>query len=593
MTLRKRRNHHRDDVPHDRDAPEKSTKDDDTKVYQPSQKVTSIQHQKSPSQSFLVTKFAILRLVGFVYFIAFYGAYRQNPGLMGSNGLLPAHSHFDRLRSQFQNPIRGFLTHPSIFWFILDSSASVEDWHMDAVAIAGMALSSLVVLGLDSWLIMSLLWLLDFTIVTLAEGTSFYSYGWESQLLETGFLSIWLCDLPTQRWRDGNKPHFRGLFMDAEGPSPPSLAVLWLFRWLCARISIGAGLIKLRGGSCWKNKTCLYYHFETQPIPSPMSFIFHFLPKSVLRRAVDLDFFVQLYSIWLVFLPGVNEIMTNLRRMGGFIQAGFMINIIISGNFAFLNHLTIIPALACLDDECYPGWLKTFVRRKHLAFHHNPNENSGKSFLSFRNAVDLVLFALVTSLSVPVVSNLLQISGKHQAMNASFHSLRLVNTYGAFGSVGEKRYEAIISVSNDGRNWTEIEFPCKPGSIQRRPCFCAPYHYRLDWNIWFIGFKPHQSMLQRRENWLFRLIQKILTDEEESSRPWMALLDASSVESLQQSPKFAKVDMYHYEMAGSLWVIAANWLEGKAPVWWKRRYEEPLIKPVTVDPSGHLAYAII
>jgi len=270
-----------------------------------------------------------------------------------------------------------------------------------------------------------------------------------------------------------------------------------------------------------------------------------------------------------------------------------MINIIISGNFAFLNHLTIIPALACLDDECYPGWLKTFVRRKHLAFHHNPNENSGKSFLSFRNAVDLVLFALVTSLSVPVVSNLLQISGKHQAMNASFHSLRLVNTYGAFGSVGEKRYEAIISVSNDGRNWTEIEFPCKPGSIQRRPCFCAPYHYRLDWNIWFIGFKPHQSMLQRRENWLFRLIQKILTDEEESSRPWMALLDASSVESLQQSPKFAKVDMYHYEMAGSLWVIAANWLEGKAPVWWKRRYEEPLIKPVTVDPSGHLAYAII
>lgn len=43
---------------------------------------------------------------------------------------------------------------------------------------------------------MLLLWLLDFSIVTLAEGTSFYSYGWESQLLETGFLAIFLCDLP-------------------------------------------------------------------------------------------------------------------------------------------------------------------------------------------------------------------------------------------------------------------------------------------------------------------------------------------------------------------------------------------------------------
>ncbi|EOD31500.1 hypothetical protein EMIHUDRAFT_231911 [Emiliania huxleyi CCMP1516] len=78
-------------------------------------------------------------------------------------------------------------------------------------------------------------------------------------------------------------------------------------------------------------------------------------------------------------------------------------------------------------------------------------------------------------------------SGGRQAMNASFGAFKLVNTYGAFGSVGEARYEPIV------------EFPCKPGAVTRRPCFCAPYHYRLDWNIWFLGFKPHQSMLQRRE----------------------------------------------------------------------------------------------
>ena len=53
---------------------------------------------------------------------------------------------------------------------------------------------------------------------------------------------------------------------------------------------------------------------------SPLSFFFHFLPKGILRRAVDLDFFVQLYSIWLVLIPGFTWYMANLRRMGGFIQ---------------------------------------------------------------------------------------------------------------------------------------------------------------------------------------------------------------------------------------------------------------------------------
>ena len=110
----------------------------------------------------------------------------------------------------------------------------------------------------------------------------------------------------------------------------------------------GAGLIKLRGGSCWQAKTCLHYHFETQPIPSPLSFLFHFLPKPVLSRAVDLDLFVQYYTSFLVLLPGLWAPLRWLRRIGGFIQSAFMINIAISGNLGFLNHLTIVPALAAL-----------------------------------------------------------------------------------------------------------------------------------------------------------------------------------------------------------------------------------------------------
>ena len=210
-------------------------------------------------QSFHVTKFVILRLVGFVYFIAFLGAYYQNQGLMGSKGLVPAYKYMENLQSNYVDTTHGFLAHPTLYWFITSTSSTLQDWHLDMTAGCGIALSLLVIFGVDSFCIMILLWILDFSIVTVAGGNSFYSYGWESQLLETGFLAIWLCDIPVIQSQQRSS--------STSLPEPPSLPVLWLFRWLCFRISTGAGLIKLRGGECWKNKTCLYYHFETQPIP--------------------------------------------------------------------------------------------------------------------------------------------------------------------------------------------------------------------------------------------------------------------------------------------------------------------------------------
>ncbi len=521
--------------------------------------------------TWVATKWSILRLTGCVYFVAFLGAYYQNPGLIGSDGLQPAADFFTaRLQPQFSNPWDGFLKHPTLFWY-----ADLNDDNLMKVYKSGLALSVLVVSGIDSMVIMFALWLLYFSVVTVAGGTAFYNYGWESQLLETGFLCIFLCDFFPQL---GPKPH----------KSPPSPVLLWLFRWLCFRISIGAGLIKIRGDSCWTDKTCLHYHFETQPIPSPMSFFFHFLPKWALTQAVDLDLFVQVYTSWIVLLPThvpgsqtLSSILLWMVRLGGFIQAGFMVNIILSGNFAFLNHLTIIPALACLDDACWPRWLKTLARSqtRHLHF----------QWRSLRLLMDLYLLFLIGTLSRPVLENLLQIGGMRQQMNASFGSFRLVNTYGAFGSVGQSRFEPIVSITYDGQNWMELEFPCKPGSLNRRPCFCAPYHYRLDWNIWFLGFKPHDRMLHGRETWMFALLSKLLNDQL-TNRPWLDLLDPTSAKVLRKnyddmvsSPMYAKVDMYHYKMAAPLWKLLAQYLTGEEVVWWNRIFEEVLIPPVRRD----------
>ena len=177
--------------------------------------------QGTAQQTFIVSKLLMLRGMGAVYLFAFMAAYQQNRALIGSAGLSPAREHLSRIEEA--TPWDSFLAHPAVWWFW-----PLTDDRLDAVALAGVALSTLVCFGMCSSVVMLVLWLLYFSIVTAAEGSTFYSYGWESQILETGFLSMLLCELTP--WRLG-RTH------------PPSLPTLWLFRWLMFRISIGAGLI--------------------------------------------------------------------------------------------------------------------------------------------------------------------------------------------------------------------------------------------------------------------------------------------------------------------------------------------------------------
>ena len=75
-------------------------------------------------------------------------------------------------------------------------------------------------------------------------------------------------------------------------------------------------------------------------------------------------------------------------------------------------------------------------------------------------------------------------------MNYSYDPLDLVNTYGAFGTVGRERDEIIFEGTEDpvitgDTKWKEYEFKAKPGDPNRRPPFVAPYQPRIDWQIWF------------------------------------------------------------------------------------------------------------
>ncbi len=159
--------------------------------------------------SYWLTRFVILRWLGLVYFVAFYVAANQLVPLVGEHGLLPATLFLQRVQAQFPSTLGGLLQLPTLFWI------GCSDRLMVILSWAGMALSLLVLLGYANAILMALLWALYLSIVHI--GQDWYSYGWEIQLLETGFLAIFLCPL-----LDG-RPFPR---------RPPPSAVIWLFRWL-------------------------------------------------------------------------------------------------------------------------------------------------------------------------------------------------------------------------------------------------------------------------------------------------------------------------------------------------------------------------
>ena len=178
--------------------------------------------------TYWLTRFVILRLLGIVYAVAFLIAAQQLLPLIGSHGLLPLDHFLPRVQTYYGSPWDGFRNLPSLFWLNdSDTMLAVLPW-------VGFALACVVIAGSANSIIMIILWTLYMSIVHV--GQDWYSFGWETQLLETGFLGIFLVPLLDPR------------------PLPkvaPPILVIWLFRWLIFRIMIGSALIKLRGDPCW------------------------------------------------------------------------------------------------------------------------------------------------------------------------------------------------------------------------------------------------------------------------------------------------------------------------------------------------------
>ncbi len=444
------------------------------------------------------------RTFALVYLVAFVVALNQFRALAGTRGLTPAPRYL---------ATHSWRRAPSIFqWHYSDRCFGVVAW--TGIALSALALAG----GTDlvpepvAMLVWAALWVLYLSIVNI--GQAWYSFGWESLLLEIGFLAIFL----------GN------------GDTAPPILMLLLLRWIVFRLEFGAGLIKMRGDRCWRDLTCLYYHHQTQPLPGPLSWYFHHLPRPLHRVEVAANHVAQLVVPFLLFLP------QPIAGVAAAIVAITQLWLVVSGNFSWLNALTIVLALSVL-----PGWWF-------------PVSGPDTTPLPmWHNVLQLIVGAGVVLLSYAPVRNLLS---SKQLMNASFSPLHLVNTYGAFGSITRTRYEIIVEGSRDGTRWHAYEFKAKPGDLRRRPPQIAPYHLRLDWLMWFAAISPAYA-----KSWFAPFVAKLLDG------------DAATLKLLRSNPfpdappVYVRAELYEYRFTDRRERRATG-------CWWAREHVGQFLPPV-------------
>ena len=414
-----------------------------------------------------------------------------------------------------------FRRSPGLFW------VSCSDRFAVGLISLGLGLAVLAMTGISDSHGMALsvavwfsLWMIYLSLVN--AGQIFYGFGWETLLLESGFLAI---------------------FLGSSDTRPPAI-VIWLLLWVLFRIMFGAGMIKIRADPCWRDLTCMYYHYETQPLPNPLSWFFHHLPKPLHRLEVLFTHFVELIVPFFIFFPAP------VCYVAGGLMIVFQFGLILSGNLSWLNYITIVLCIPCFDDA---------LLSRLLPIDHSIPASSS---IAHQAAVG-ALAVLVAVLSWRPVRNLFS---RRQLMNASFEPLHLVNTYGAFGGVTRQRLEVVIEGTDSltfdaAAPWREYEFKGKPGSVTRRPCLVSPYHYKLDWQMWFAAMSTY-----REHAWFVNVVAKLLAGD----RRVLALLAQNPFP--DKPPKFIRARWYRYRFTGF----------GEAK-WWKRTLVGEYFDPVSLD----------
>ncbi|HXW00931.1 MAG TPA: lipase maturation factor family protein [Anaerolineae bacterium] len=477
-----------------------------------------------------LTRWLFLRLLGLIYLIAFVSLWVQLSGLIGSRGILPAADFLSAVYAQIG--AQSYYLLPTLFWF------NASDAFLQFICGSGAVLSLLLIAGITPGPILLLLW--TFYLSLTVVGQDFLAFQWDNLLLETGFLAIFFA--PWQLWPKLSEE------------TPPSLAWLWLLRWLLFKLIFSSGAVKLLSGDpTWRDLTALTFHYETQPLPTWTSWTMHQLPEWFQKTSVVVMFVIELAIPFLIFAP------RRLRLMACATLVGLQLLIILTGNYAFFNWLTIALCLLLLDDAFLRRWLPQRLTSQYSDVLRASSEEMGRGsngwnevfslfypldpknprpnlFTRVQQVLLLALAIIIFLLSSAHVARLfVPLPRSVQQLMAWVAPFRTINSYGLFAVMTTTRPEIIIEGSNDGETWLAYEFKWKPGDPLRRPRFVAPHQPRLDWQMWFAALDTYQN-----NPWLINFMVRLL----EGSPEVLALLDRNPFP--DTPPRYVRAMLYLY-----------------------------------------------
>ena len=74
--------------------------------------------------------------------------------------------------------------------------------------------------------------------------------------------------------------------------------------WLVFRLMFGSGAIKLASGDpTWRDLTAMTFHYETQPIPTPLALYAHHLPVAFNKASTAVALAIELVAPLLIVGP--------------------------------------------------------------------------------------------------------------------------------------------------------------------------------------------------------------------------------------------------------------------------------------------------
>lgn len=499
--------------------------------------------------------------LGFVYLVAFLSLLGQVDGLVGPQGILPASEFLRAVREGTGSPAEALWRAPTLAWVSSGETA------LAAMASLGAGAGLLLALGVRPLLSGAAAWALYLSLTVV--GQDFLAYQWDSLLLEAGFLALFV--VPA-----GSAAGGRGGFFRAPRPGR---ATAWLGAWLLLRLILESGLAKLAGGDpVWVDATALVHHFETQPIPNPVAWVAHQLPRWVHRVGTACALLVELPVPLLLLLP----------RRPRHLAAGLVVLlqgvIFLTGNYGFFNLLTVAVAFLAVDDRL---WRYLLERLRPGRWILERLRTSGRARGRLRRWLMVPYAALAVAVGGAQLARTASpaalpgvLAGPLDAAAAAVAPLRLVNGYGLFADMTTARPEIVIEGRRGDGPWRPYDFRYRPDDPTEAPPQVAPHQPRLDWQMWFAALRARRvpdgaPARVRYDRWLLRFVTELLT----GTPAVTGLLDPDSP-FRGRPPDAVRARLVEYRFTG--WEARSE--TGR---WWRRgESPEVYLPPVRLGPGG-------